>query len=156
MTEAPAVPAYMRRHGEFDPDPSTVAPRDRAGIARLTTPFGFEAWLVTRHGECGSRIARAAGLVPLRVRRPDGYDSVYFHSTSTNSRAQSGARCTNAASTLVQCAPRLRSPPGASPKKSVGPMYSNVRCRPGSISRTSSMSRRLPNARLILSGSRTI
>jgi hypothetical protein len=24
MTEAPAMPAYMRRHGEFDPDPSTI------------------------------------------------------------------------------------------------------------------------------------
>jgi hypothetical protein len=43
MTEAPSAPAYLRRHGEFDPDPSTVALREQAGIARISTPFGFEA-----------------------------------------------------------------------------------------------------------------
>jgi hypothetical protein len=27
MTQAPAMPAYMRRHGEFDPDPRAVRMR---------------------------------------------------------------------------------------------------------------------------------
>jgi cytochrome P450 len=49
VTEAPVAPTYLRRHGEFDPDPSTVALREQTGIARVSTPFGFEAWLVTRH-----------------------------------------------------------------------------------------------------------
>jgi hypothetical protein len=49
MTQAPAIPAYLRRHGEFEPDPSMAATRERTGIARVTTPFGYDAWLVTRH-----------------------------------------------------------------------------------------------------------
>ena len=39
--------------------------------------------------------------------------------------APSAARCLKAASTWVQCAPRMRSPSGASSKKSVGPTHSN-------------------------------
>jgi cytochrome P450 len=49
MTETPVEPAYLRRHGEFDPDPSTTCLREQAGIAPVSTPFGFDAWLVTRH-----------------------------------------------------------------------------------------------------------
>jgi hypothetical protein len=30
MTEAQIAPAYLRRHGEFDPDPSTTALREQA------------------------------------------------------------------------------------------------------------------------------
>jgi cytochrome P450 len=51
MTGISAIPAYMRRAGEFDPDPSMAALRERTGIARVPTPFGYDAWLVTRHGD---------------------------------------------------------------------------------------------------------
>jgi len=49
MTVASHVPTFLRRAGEFDPDPEITALRDGAGIARVTTPFGYDAWLVTRH-----------------------------------------------------------------------------------------------------------
>jgi cytochrome P450 len=48
MTEAPVMPWYLRRQGEFDPDPGSVRVREEEGITRVTTPFGIEAWLVTR------------------------------------------------------------------------------------------------------------
>jgi cytochrome P450 len=48
MTEASSVPSYLRRHGEFDPDPSTVRLRDGAAIGRVPAPFGGQAWLVAR------------------------------------------------------------------------------------------------------------
>jgi cytochrome P450 len=51
MAETSAVPAYMRRRGEFDPDPSLATLRERTGIARISTPFGYDAWLVTRHAD---------------------------------------------------------------------------------------------------------
>jgi cytochrome P450 len=49
MTDAPAAPSYLRRAGEFDPDPSLAALRERSGVARVATPFGYDAWLLTRH-----------------------------------------------------------------------------------------------------------
>jgi cytochrome P450 len=50
MTETPTMPAYMRREGEFDPDPSLAAIRAGSGVARVRSPFGegSDAWLVTR------------------------------------------------------------------------------------------------------------
>ena len=48
MTDAPPVPSYLSRRGEFDPDPSTTRLRDKAAIGRVPAPFGGEAWLVTR------------------------------------------------------------------------------------------------------------
>ncbi|HEX2808996.1 MAG TPA: cytochrome P450 [Kineosporiaceae bacterium] len=47
MTETPVMPSYMRRQGEFDPDPSTERIREDGGIGHVTTPFGFDGWLVT-------------------------------------------------------------------------------------------------------------
>ena len=49
---------------------------------------------------------------------------MYFHSSRTSSVRPVRVRCRKAASTLVQCAPRVRVAPGASSKKSVGPTYS--------------------------------
>jgi cytochrome P450 len=48
MTDASPLPFYLRRRGEFDPDPSTTRLRDQDAIARVPAPFGGQAWLVTR------------------------------------------------------------------------------------------------------------
>ena len=51
MTEAPTSPAYLCRHAEFHPDPSVMRLQQHAGIARVSTPFGYDAWLVTRYAD---------------------------------------------------------------------------------------------------------
>jgi cytochrome P450 len=51
MTSAPALPAYLRRDGEFDPDAEVARLLDGAGIARVGTPFGYDAWLITRYAD---------------------------------------------------------------------------------------------------------
>ena len=51
MSETPISPAYLRRNGGFGPDAATTRLRERAGIERVSTPFGFDAWLVTRHAD---------------------------------------------------------------------------------------------------------
>jgi len=43
------MPIYMRRTG-FDPVPELGALREK-GISRIPTPFGEDAWLVTRHAD---------------------------------------------------------------------------------------------------------
>ncbi|MEV0592848.1 cytochrome P450 [Nonomuraea cavernae] len=50
MSESETLPLYMRR-SEFDPAPELGALRDKEGIARVRTPFGIDAWLVTRHAD---------------------------------------------------------------------------------------------------------
>ncbi|WP_431913848.1 cytochrome P450 [Nonomuraea jabiensis] len=50
MTESSTMPLHMRRVG-FDPAPELAALRDEEGIRRITTPFGLDAWLVTRYAE---------------------------------------------------------------------------------------------------------
>jgi len=57
MVDAPAIPAFLRRAGEFGPDPETAALRERAGIGRVGTPFGYDAWLVTRHADARQVLA---------------------------------------------------------------------------------------------------
>jgi cytochrome P450 len=59
MTTAAHIPTFLRRAGEFDPDPDTTALRDGAGIARVATPFGYDAWLVTRHADAREVLADA-------------------------------------------------------------------------------------------------
>jgi cytochrome P450 len=51
MTGAPTAPAYLGRHAEFHPDPSVLRLQGQAGIASVSTPFGHDAWLVTRHAD---------------------------------------------------------------------------------------------------------
>ncbi len=43
-------PVYMRRVG-FDPVPELGTVRDEERISRVGTPFGIDAWLVTRHAD---------------------------------------------------------------------------------------------------------
>ncbi|MBB2911053.1 cytochrome P450 [Streptosporangium becharense] len=47
MHDMSAPPLHMRRDG-FGPAPELSALRDDEGVARITTVFGTEAWLVTR------------------------------------------------------------------------------------------------------------
>ncbi|GAA4198786.1 cytochrome P450 [Streptosporangium oxazolinicum] len=44
------LPLHMRRR-EFDPDPELAAVRERPGLPRVPTPYGREAWLVTRYDD---------------------------------------------------------------------------------------------------------
>jgi cytochrome P450 len=54
MTETaagtPVLPIHMRRRG-FDPAPELAELRDGEGIGRVRTPFGVDAWLVTRFAD---------------------------------------------------------------------------------------------------------
>ncbi|GAB2959622.1 cytochrome P450 [Nonomuraea fastidiosa] len=50
MSETSAMPLHMRRVA-FDPAPELAALRDKEGIKKITTAFGSEAWLVTRHAD---------------------------------------------------------------------------------------------------------
>ncbi|GLW11160.1 cytochrome P450 [Microtetraspora sp. NBRC 13810] len=76
MTEIQPLPVYMRRR-EFDPDPELAVLREEEGVRRVATPFGVDAWLVTRFadvravlgdperfssGRDWARLFRAAGL----------------------------------------------------------------------------------------------
>ncbi|MGS2646734.1 cytochrome P450 [Streptosporangium sp. G12] len=44
------LPLHMRRR-EFDPDPELAAVREQPGLQRVPTPYGREAWLVTRYDD---------------------------------------------------------------------------------------------------------
>ncbi|MEU4409412.1 cytochrome P450 [Streptosporangium sp. NPDC023963] len=44
------LPLHMRRR-EFDPDPGLAAAREQPGLQRVPTPYGREAWLVTRYDD---------------------------------------------------------------------------------------------------------
>jgi cytochrome P450 len=50
VTRAPALPIHMRRNG-FDPAPELSELRDGDGVRRIRTPFGVDAWLVTRFAD---------------------------------------------------------------------------------------------------------
>jgi cytochrome P450 len=47
MTQTPALPSYLRREREFDPDPAVGRIRADGGVAGVRTIFGADAWLVT-------------------------------------------------------------------------------------------------------------
>ena len=59
MVDAPAIPTFLRRDGEFGPNPETSALREGAGVGRVATPFGYDAWLVTRHADARQVLADA-------------------------------------------------------------------------------------------------
>lgn len=78
MTDAPAAPSYLRRHGEFDPDPSTTRLRDQAMIGRVAAPFGGQAWLVTRARDVRAVLAdsrRFSSVLPHEFMGGVGGDS---------------------------------------------------------------------------------
>ncbi|MGJ6963988.1 cytochrome P450 [Streptosporangium sp. G11] len=44
------LPLHMRRQ-EFDPDPELAVAREQPGLQRVSTPYGTQAWLVTRYDD---------------------------------------------------------------------------------------------------------
>nr|WP_055506760.1 cytochrome P450 [Nonomuraea pusilla] len=50
MSESSTLPLYMRRT-EFDPAPELGQVREESGVRRVSTPFGVDAWLVTRYAD---------------------------------------------------------------------------------------------------------
>ncbi|MCF6476079.1 cytochrome P450 [Nonomuraea sp. MG754425] len=50
MSDSVTVPLHMRRDG-FDPVPELSALRDGEGIRRIPTPFGVDAWVVSRYAD---------------------------------------------------------------------------------------------------------
>ncbi|WP_436762494.1 cytochrome P450 [Streptosporangium sp. V21-05] len=44
------LPLHMRRQ-EFDPDPELAVVREQPGLQRVSTPYGAQAWLVTRYDD---------------------------------------------------------------------------------------------------------
>ena len=54
--QATELPLYMRRNG-FEPAPELTALRDGDGVGKVITPFGTEAWLVTRFADVRAVLA---------------------------------------------------------------------------------------------------
>ncbi|GAA1740279.1 cytochrome P450 [Nonomuraea sp. AD125B] len=50
MSDPAVVPLHMRRDG-FDPVPELSAMRDGEGVRRVPTPFGVDAWVVSRYAD---------------------------------------------------------------------------------------------------------
>ncbi|MEV4075636.1 cytochrome P450 [Nonomuraea fuscirosea] len=59
MSEPVTLPLHMRRD-VFDPDPELSAARDEEGVRRVTTPFGVDAWLVSRYADVREVLGDAA------------------------------------------------------------------------------------------------
>ena len=75
MTETaapPEIPLPMRRDG-FDPVPELAQLREQERVRRITTAFGVEAYLVTRHADVREVLADSATFsnVPRRLDTPD-------------------------------------------------------------------------------------
>lgn len=56
MSSIAVLPLSMRRAG-FDPAPELTEIRDGGGIPRVMTPFGREAWLITRYDDVKAALA---------------------------------------------------------------------------------------------------
>ncbi len=73
ITEAPELPVYMRREG-FDPVPELADARAIEPVARVRTPFGTDAWMVTRHDDVrdvladSTRFSNAKTMIALPER----------------------------------------------------------------------------------------
>ncbi|NJP93070.1 cytochrome P450 [Nonomuraea sp. FMUSA5-5] len=50
MSDAVTLPLHMRRNG-FHPAPELASMRDEEGVRRVPTPFGIDAWLVSRFSD---------------------------------------------------------------------------------------------------------
>jgi cytochrome P450 len=74
MTEERELPVHMRRT-TFDPAPELRELREGPGIARVTTTFGHEAWLVTRFADVREVLGdteRFSNSRVMEMRRPPG------------------------------------------------------------------------------------
>ena len=66
MTRAPALPIHMQRDG-FNPAPEMSELRDGQGVRRVRTPFGVDAWLVTRFADVREVLSDPARFSNARV-----------------------------------------------------------------------------------------
>jgi cytochrome P450 len=74
MTEERELPVHMRRT-TFDPVPELRELREGPGIARVTTTFGHEAWLVTRFADVREVLGdteRFSNSRVMEMRKPPG------------------------------------------------------------------------------------
>ena len=69
MAEAPVLPWYLRREGEFQPAVGTARIQD-GGLVRITTSRGADGWLVTRLADVREVLAdsrRFSNVIPLAL-----------------------------------------------------------------------------------------
>jgi cytochrome P450 len=66
VTEVSQLPIHMRREG-FDPVAELAELRDTEPVTRVHTPFGLEAWLVTRHDDVREVLADSARFSNARI-----------------------------------------------------------------------------------------
>ncbi|WP_248961497.1 cytochrome P450 [Sphaerisporangium perillae] len=66
MSDSVALPLYMRRSG-FDPAPELSEFRDGEGVRRMSTPFGFDAWMVTRFADVRTVLSDAERFSNARL-----------------------------------------------------------------------------------------
>ncbi|MFE3455375.1 cytochrome P450 [Nonomuraea sp. NPDC059194] len=73
MSESVTLPLHMRRAG-FDPAPELSALRDDEGVRKVSTPFGIDAWMVTRYADVREVLADATRFSNARTAsfRPPG------------------------------------------------------------------------------------
>ncbi|MFD1930793.1 MULTISPECIES: cytochrome P450 [Nonomuraea] len=73
MSESVTLPLHMRRAG-FDPAPELSALRDDEGVRKVSTPFGIEAWMVTRFSDVREVLGDATRFSNARTAsfRPPG------------------------------------------------------------------------------------
>jgi cytochrome P450 len=78
VTQERELPVHMRRT-EFDPAPELREMRDGPGISRIRTPFGTEAWLVTRYADVRmvlGDVQRFSNAQAFERRRPPGMEDM--------------------------------------------------------------------------------
>lgn len=73
MSESVTLPLHMRRAG-FDPAPELSALRDDEGVRKVSTPFGIDAWMVTRFTDVREVLGDSARFSNARTAsfRPQG------------------------------------------------------------------------------------
>jgi cytochrome P450 len=78
VTQERELPVHMRRV-EFDPAPELSEMRDGPGVSRIRTPFGTEAWLVTRYADVRMVLGdaqRFSNARAIQQRRPPGMEDL--------------------------------------------------------------------------------
>jgi cytochrome P450 len=69
MTAAQAMPIHMQRNG-FDPVPELAELRAGAGLERVRTMFGMDAWLITRYADVREVLSDPARFSNSHVMSP--------------------------------------------------------------------------------------
>ncbi|TMR95348.1 cytochrome P450 [Nonomuraea basaltis] len=72
MSDSVTLPLHMRRTA-FDPVPELASVREGEGVHRTSTPFGMDAWLVTRYADVRQVLSdhqRFSNALPLQFHPP--------------------------------------------------------------------------------------